>query len=153
MPERLPDGGRRWAAADRERARSRAEERPRVESSRLADVAGVLGAVLAALCCAGTPLIVSALAAAGLSGLRNDAILWPLMFGSLAVALWGFWQGRRRHGRVGPLVLAVLGAVALSLGVVVIPGFPARVTIWSAAAALVAATLWNVRTRSARPRW
>jgi hypothetical protein len=36
-----------------------------------ADGAGVLGAVFAVLCCAGTPLIVSALAGVGLSGLRN----------------------------------------------------------------------------------
>jgi mercuric ion transport protein len=115
--------------------------------TRLADGAGVLGASFAALCCAGTPLIVSALAAVGLGFLRNDAILWPLMFASLAVALWGFWRGRRVHGSTGPLVLAAVGAVALSLGVVVIPGFPARVTIWAASAALVAATAWNVALR------
>ena len=65
---------------------------------RLVDGSGVLGAVFAALCCAGTPFIVSGLAALGLSALRSDAILWPLMLVSLGVALWGFWQGRRLHG-------------------------------------------------------
>lgn len=114
---------------------------------RAADGAGVLGAVFAALCCAGTPIIVSALAGVGLSFLRNDAILWPLMFVSLAVALWGFWQGRRLHARTGPLVLAAAGAAALVAGVVFIHGFPARQVIWAGAAALAAATLWNVALR------
>lgn len=115
-----------------------------------ADGAGVLGAVFAALCCAGTPLIVSALAGVGLSGLRNDAVLWPLMIASLAVALWGFWMGRRVHGSAGPLGVAVAGAAALVAGVVFIHGFPAKPVIRAGAAALVAATLWNVRARRRR---
>ena len=114
-------------------------------AARLADGAGVLGASFAALCCAGTPLIVSALAAVGLSFLRNDAILWPLMFASLVVALWGFWRGRQLHGSTGPLFLA--GGAALVAGVVFIHGFPAKQTIWAGAAALVAATAWNVSAR------
>jgi mercuric ion transport protein len=109
----------------------------------------VLGAVFAALCCAGTPLIVSALAGVGLSFLRKDAILWPLMFASLAVALWGFARGRRRYGSSGPLVLAAAGAAALVAGVVFIHGFPAIQVIWAGAAALVASTLWNARARRA----
>ena len=69
---------------------------------RFADGAGVVGAVFAALCCAGLPLIVSVLASVGLSFLRTDAILLPLMALSLAVALWGFWDGCRMHGRQDP---------------------------------------------------
>ena len=114
---------------------------------RLADGAGVLGASFAALCCAGTPLIVSALAATGLSFLRRDALLLPLMFASLAIALWGFWRGRRLHGSVGPLLLAIAGAAALIGGVLLIHGFPARALIWAGAAALAAASLWNVIAR------
>lgn len=83
----------------------------------------------------------------GLSFLRNDAILWPLMFASLAVALWGFWRGRAVHGSAGPLGLAAAGAAALVAGVVVIHGFPAKQVIWAGAAVLVAATLWNLTLR------
>ncbi|WP_411280452.1 MerC domain-containing protein [Gemmatimonas sp.] len=114
---------------------------------RVADGAGVLGACFAALCCAGTPLIVGALTMVGLGFLRNDAILWPLMFASLAVALWGFWRGRIGHGSSGPLLLAAVGTTALIAGVVFIHGFPAKQVIWSGAAALVAATMWNVARR------
>ena len=116
---------------------------------RLVDGGGVLGAVFAALCCAGTPLIVSGLAALGLSALRSDAILWPLMLVSLGVAWWGFWQGRRLHGRAGPFVAATLGGLSLAAGVIVVHGFPAMPMIWGGAAVLLAATIWNVRLRAA----
>ncbi len=100
----------------------------------------------------GAPLVLSVLAAAGLGWLRSDAILWPLMFVSLAVALWGFAAERRRHGAAGPLALGGAGAVALAAGVVFVHGPPARVLIDAGAAALVAATLWNVYARIARRR-
>ena len=114
-----------------------------------ADSAGALGAVLAALCCMGTPIIVGVLGAVGLSWLRQDAILWPLMFLSLGVALWGLARDRRRHGASGPLAAAVGGAVALVAGVVFVHGPPARLLIYGGALALVLATGWNVATRRA----
>ena len=117
-----------------------------------ADGAGVLGAILAALCCAGTPVIVGALAAVGLSFLRKDAILLPLMLGSLAVAIWGFWQGRRLHGNVGPLVLGMVGAAALAGGVLVVHGPPAMTMIYGGSIALLLATAWNIWARRACAR-
>ena len=116
---------------------------------RLIDGGGVFGAVFAALCCAGTPLIVSGLAALGLRALRSDALLWPLMLASLAVALWGFRQGRRLHGHWGPLATATVGALSLAAGVIVVHGFPATQMIWGGAVVLLAATVWNVGLRAA----
>lgn len=112
-----------------------------------ADVSGAFGAILAALCCAGTPLIVTALAAVGLSALRQDAILWPIMLLSLGVAVWGFWQGYRRHRVVGPLVIGVIGAVSLACGVIVVHGPPAMRMIYGGALVLILATLWNIVVR------
>jgi mercuric ion transport protein len=152
MPERPPEPAARWGAEDRARARARAEARPATRGARLADSVGVVGAVLAALCCAGTPFIVAGLAAVGLSFLRRDAILWPLMLGSLLVALWGFWRGARVHGRSGPLWLGAMGAVSLAAGVIVVHGPPAMPMIYGGAAALVAATVWNRVARRARAR-
>ena len=116
-------------------------------SSRLADGAGVVGAVLAALCCAGAPIILSVLSALGLSFLRNDAILLPFMSIALLIALWGFWAGRRIHGSSRPLLLAVAGTTALVAGVVFIHGFPAKQVIGVGALALVGATMWNAYLR------
>ena len=79
--------------------------RPSTASLQLVDAAGAFGAIVAALCCAGTPLIVAALAATGLSALRKDAILWPVMLLSLAVAIWGYWQGHRVHHASAPFYL------------------------------------------------
>jgi mercuric ion transport protein len=114
---------------------------------RIADSAGTLGAIVAALCCAGTPIIVGALAAAGLSSLRKDDILWPVMLASLLVALWGFWQGLRAHRKIGPLALGFAGAVSLASGVIVVHGFPAMQMIYGGAIALLIATVWNVWAR------
>ncbi len=111
---------------------------------RVADSAGVVGAVFAALCCAGMPLILSVLAAVGLSFLRTDAILLPLMGLSLVVSLWGFWIGRKLHGANGPLSLAVAGSIALVAGVVFVHGPPAKMLIGVGALALVVATSWNI---------
>ena len=119
-------------------------------SMQLTDAAGALGAIIAALCCAGTPLIVAALAATGLSALRKDAILWPIMLVSLVVAIWGYWQGHRIHHAWAPLTVGVLGAVSLALGVIVVHGFPAMEMIYGGALLLIAATIWNI---VARKRW
>jgi mercuric ion transport protein len=116
-------------------------------SLRWADSAGVLGAVSAALCCAGAPVIISVLAAVGLSWLRRDSILWPLMAVSLGIALWGFWTERRTHGVSGPLALAGTGAVGLVAGVVFVHGPPSRWLIDASAIVLVATTVWNIRAR------
>ncbi len=114
---------------------------------RWADTAGVLGAIFAALCCAGATVIVSALAAVGLSALRNDRILWPLMGLSLLVALWGLASDWRAHRRLGPLLLAGVAGVALVAGVVFVHGSPARLLINAGAVGLFAAAAWNVWTR------
>lgn len=107
--------------------------------------AGVVVAVSAALCCAGAPIVVSVLAATGLSFLRNDTILWPLIAIALAVAIWGFWKSRARHRHNGPLIVASVGAVALVLGVVVLHGLIARWAIGAGAVVLLLSVLLNAR--------
>lgn len=116
---------------------------------RSAGGAGVVAATCAALCCAGAPIIVSVLAATGLSFLRNDAILLPVIGAALVVALWGFWRGRRVHGSAGPLALGLAGSVALVAGVVFLHGSVAKVGIGAGALLLLAATVWNARPPAA----
>ena len=74
-----------------------------------ADSAGVLGAVFAALCCMGAPIIVGVLGAIGLSWLRRDAILWPLMLLSLAIALGWILLNKRLVERHSPVVVTAYG--------------------------------------------
>jgi len=111
----------------------------------LAGSAGVIAATFAALCCAGLPIIVSVLAATGLSFLRRDAILLPVIAVALAVALWGFWRGRHAHHSSGPFALGLLGSVALVAGVVFLHGLIARVFIGLGALLLVVSAIRNAR--------
>lgn len=107
------------------------------------DAAAVVGAVLAALCCAGTPIIIAGLTALGLGFLRRDGILWPVMLLALAVAVTGFWQGAQTHGRWGPFILGGLGAVSLASGVIVVHGFPAMQMIYGGGLVLLVGAAWN----------
>jgi O-antigen ligase len=97
------------------------------------------------LCCAGAPIIVSALAATGLSFLRSDAILLPVIAVALLVALWGFWRSSKVHASPMPLVVGFIGAVALVTGVVFLHGMIAKVFIGVGAVLLLIATVWNAR--------
>lgn len=107
--------------------------------------AGAVAATCAALCCAGAPIIVSVLAATGLSFLRSDAILLPVIAVAIVVALIGFWRGRAIHHSATPFMLGVLGSIGLALGVVLLHGFVAKLFIGAGAAALLIATIWNAR--------
>ena len=120
---------------------------PAAARAQVTDAAVAFGAIVAALCCAGTPVIVAALSATGLLALRKDAILWPIMLGSLLVAIWGYWQGYRSHNAAAPLIVGVIGAVSLALGVIVVHGFPAMEMIYGGAILLATATGWNIVAR------
>jgi mercuric ion transport protein len=119
--------------------------------AKLTDAAGVCGAIFAALCCAGTPLIVTGITALGLGFLRRDAILWPLMLLSLVVAQIGLWQGWRAHRRPGPFLLGGASGGSLAAGVIVIHGPPAMTMIYAGAVGLVLATVWNLWARRSCP--
>jgi hypothetical protein len=112
---------------------------------RFAGGAGVVAATCAALCCAGAPIIVSVLAATGLSFLRKDAILIPVIAISLLIALWGFWTSRRIHGSWVPVVLGFAGALMLVAGVVYLHGTIAKLFIGAGTLLLLTATVWNAR--------
>ena len=112
---------------------------------RLAGGAGVVAATCAALCCAGAPIIVSVLAATGLSFLRSDAILLPIIAVALAIALWSFGRSRRVHGSSVPLMLGTAGSLALVAGVVYLHGSIAKIFIGVGTLLLLVATVWNAR--------
>lgn len=118
------------------------------EAASAADRIGVVGATLTALCCLGTPAIVSVLVALGLGFLINDAVLVPLLLGSLVLVLWGLASGWRRHRRPTALIIGVAAAPLLFAFSVVVPSRPmAYVSI----AALVGASILNaVLSRHAR---
>ena len=76
--------------------------------------------------------------------MRKDAILWPIMLVSLAVAIWGYRDGYRMHRTPAPIIVGTVGALSLALGVIVVHGFPAMQMIYGGAMLLVAATALNI---------
>ena len=119
----------------------------RSRGERIADWTAPLAAVFAALCCLGVSFIVAGLAAVGLSFLRSDPVLWPLMIVSILVALWGMWRGLRMHGSAVPFIVALFSGIALVAGVIFVHGFPARELIYAGSVGLIGATIWNVGAR------
>ena len=115
---------------------------------RVADWTGPIGSIFAALCCLGVPWLVAAISAVGLTFLRSDAILWPLMIASVLLALWGMWAGRRAHGSALPFLTGFLSGAALVAGVIFVHGFPAKELIYAGSVGLVGASLWNALART-----
>ena len=65
--------------------------------------AGVVGAVIAAVCCF-TPILVIGLGAVGLSAWLGwlDYVLLPALFLSLGLIAYGLWRQRRSSDRSAP---------------------------------------------------
>lgn len=106
-----------------------------------------LGAVVAALCCAGVSWALAALSAVGAGFLINDAVLIPLFAALLALSLWFLHRATRAHGNRAPLYLGIAGAAIAFAGL-----WTWIAAIWAGLAALVAASLWDflgARTRTA----
>jgi hypothetical protein len=72
------------------------------------------------------------------------------MIVSLVTAVWGFWQGRVVHRNSSPLITGIIGALLLSLGVIVVHGPPAMAMIYSGAALLIVATVVNIWMKARR---
>lgn len=104
-----------------------------------AGIFGSLGSTFAALCCAGVPTVLGALSAAGLGFLVNDLVLFPLLALFLGLGLWGLWDGVSRHGLRAVLVLGGVGALLMVAGILLRP-----LLVYAGAAAMIAASVWNV---------
>ncbi|WP_411728269.1 MerC domain-containing protein, partial [Methyloglobulus sp.] len=59
--------------------------------------AGLMGAAIAAACCLGIPVVLSAVAAVGLGFLINDAYLLPMFVGFAGLNLWTLYRSARKH--------------------------------------------------------
>lgn len=81
------------------------------------DRAGVAVSALCAVHCVVMPLIVGSLAAAGIGWLRNEALEWLILAGSLAIGLRALLPAfRHRHGKKRCLWLFSGGIVSILLG-------------------------------------
>lgn len=66
-------------------------------NEKLSQCSGLSGAALAAACCLGIPVVLSAVAAVGLGFLINDAVLLPMFVGFAGLNLWTLYRSARKH--------------------------------------------------------
>ncbi len=77
------------------------------------DKLGVVGTFVSAACCLGLAPILGALSTVGLGFLGSPSAHTPLLFGAVLLSVLGYWQGRKKHGKAGPLYLGLVGIVGV----------------------------------------
>ena len=65
-------------------------------------LSGIIGAGVAAACCLGVPVVLTAVGAAGLGFLVNDAYLFPIFVAFVALSLWLLYRSARGHQSLAP---------------------------------------------------
>ena len=98
----------------------RAEGDPRTKYL-LQQLGSLFGALFAAACCPGLPVLLSALSAAGLGCLTRDEAPIPLMITFVALNLWLLWHAAGCHAKRRPLWLGVAGGVLAVVGLYIHP--------------------------------
>ncbi len=103
------------------------------------DKLGIVGSLIAALCCLGVPAVLSIFAAIGLGFLINDAILLPLLALFVLITLIGLFSGYRSHRKKAALNLGLVSAVGMFLFLFIFPPIT-----YLGLAGLIAASVLNV---------
>lgn len=112
---------------------------------------GLFGAAIAAACCLGVPVVLSAVTAVGLGFLINDAYLLPMFVGLTGLNLWTLYRSARKHEALSeeamaPFWTGSIGALVsiIGLGFTVTGILPvAVVLVYSGLALVVVANIWD----------
>ena len=108
---------------------------------------GMIGAGVAAACCLGIPVILTAIGAAGLGFLIHDAYLFPLFVVFAGYSLWTLFRSARRHGKLAPFWLGLAGGLAGATGLfLLVTGlYPLPWLVYAGLGVLLAGSIWDVR--------
>jgi len=134
------------AERPREAVQPAAASTGRAALKMLAEIAGVGGAVIAWLVCAGAPVLLAAFGAIGAAGLAEHAYMFPAFAGLLGVSVWLIWRSGWLREDLRPFWLALAGAVfAVAATWVALVGILPALGWWSylGVAAVVGASLWS----------
>src|SRR5260370_18322935 len=113
----------------------------------------LIGAGVAAACCLGLPLVLSTLGAVGLGFIVHDAYLLPLFVGFIALSLRSLYRSARRHARLQPFWLALIGGTEASVALwLLVPGtYPHTWAMYHGLLVLVPCTVWDLLNRLRAP--
>jgi mercuric ion transport protein len=120
-------------------------------NEKLSQFGGLFGAAIAAACCLGIPLVLSAVVAVGLGFLINDAFLLPMFVGFAALNLWTLYRSARKHEALSEEAMVAFwtGSIGASvstvgLGLTVTGILPvAVILVYSGLALFVVANIWD----------
>lgn len=107
--------------------------------------AGLIGAGVAAACCLGISVILSAVGAAGLGFIVHDAYLFPIFVGFVAFSLWMLYRSARKHQNLAPFWLGLAGGAfgAAGLWLMVTSTFPMPWSVYAGLVILMAGSVWD----------
>jgi len=110
---------------------------------------GLVGSLVAALCCLGVPAVLAIVSAVGLGFLISDETLFPLLVVFAGVLLLGLGLGVRRHRSPWALVVGLVSAIVIVFFLFV---HYSRVFAILGVAGLVASSLLNIYLRQQQIR-
>jgi uncharacterized membrane protein len=115
--------------------------------NQLKQFSGLIGAGIAAACCAGKVAVIAAVSAVGLGAIVEHAYLYPIFVGFVAFSLWMLYVSASAHGKLAPFWLSlaggVFGSVALWLSVTGTVVFPGSWHLFVAAALFLGGSVWD----------
>jgi hypothetical protein len=104
------------------------------------DKVGLVGSLLALLCCLGFGPLIALLSGIGAGFLVHDAVLAPLLVVFLVIGSIGLGITYRRHRAIGPLVVYTSCVAAILISTFV--SFIAPL-VWLGILGLIAASVWD----------
>ena len=120
-------------------------------NEKLSQYGGLFGAVVAAACCLGVTVVLSAVAAVGIGSLINDSFLLPMFIGFVALNVWTLYRSARKHAALSEEAMLAfwiggIGALVstLGLGFTVTGILPVAVSlVYIGLALFIAANVWD----------
>jgi len=106
---------------------------------------GILGAGVAAACCLGISVVLTAVGAVGLGFLIQDAYLMPIFVGFVSFSIWTLFRSAKAHDNLMPYWLGLVSGVISSLALffMVTGLFPVPWLIYVSLTGLIAASIWD----------
>src|SRR2546428_12027480 len=111
----------------------------------LKQFSAMIGAGVAAACCLGISVVLTAVGAAGLGFLVHDAYLFPIFAAFIGFSVWTLYRSARSHRNLAPFWLGLAGSLVSSVGLwLMVTGVrPLPWTVYAGLAGLVAGSGWG----------
>jgi len=109
------------------------------------EFSSIIGAAIAAACCLGVSVVLTAMGAVGLGFLIQDAYLMPIFVGFVGFSVWTLYRSARAHDKLAPFWLGLVSAIVSSIALfLMVTGlFPVPWLIYVSLTGLIVASIWD----------